>query len=430
MSKFAFKIRALGLVVVFLVALGFPTLTNIAVVQAQTPSPTSAAVSETTSSGPHFFTGESVVLTEDLSGDVYVFAQNVIVEGHIDGDLLVAGGQVTVIGNVADNIRAAGANVDIRGGVGGNVTVASGTFTLDRQAQIAESLVAAAGNLDVYGQIGGTTWLRGSVVTFGGQVAQDVTISAEKATIQDTTAIGGNLTTKTTEPVSVPSEAQIGGTQTLEKTQTDEMAKSKLDDVLKVGLVGVVIFFFMSLVTGGILMAVFPTWAQRSADTILTRPWASFGWGLSYFILTPVAVLLLLVTIIGLPLGIVLLLLYILSLILGGLVAAYAVGRKLFSPENPNYTTHLGQFGLGLVILQAVELIPILGWIVKFVALVLGMGALVIQVKDSIFGVHTGSQKSHSLTVVTPASKSDSSQPTAKTKTARTRSKRRTTSKK
>jgi hypothetical protein len=99
----------------------------------------------------------------------------------------------------------------------------------------------------------------------------------------------------------------------------------------------------------------------------------------------PIAVVALFVTGIGVPLGLILLAGYLVALLLAYLVAALFVG--MFGAERlrrerqpvPSRGALVLRLLAALVVLGIVRLVPVLGGLVSFAALLFGMGALGIQ---------------------------------------------------
>jgi hypothetical protein len=106
---------------------------------------------------------------------------------------------------------------------------------------------------------------------------------------------------------------------------------------------------------------------------------ASMGWGLIVLILTPIVVFILLITIIGIPLSLMLLAFWILMMYPAKILAAIAIGRKLaalkFMPLNFHHSL-IAATVIGVVICWFVFSIPIIGWILCFLAFIWGMGGI------------------------------------------------------
>jgi hypothetical protein len=100
----------------------------------------------------------------------------------------------------------------------------------------------------------------------------------------------------------------------------------------------------------------------------------SLGLGAAILIVTPVAILIFCVTLVGLPLGVLVLFLYIIALYLSKILVAAFLGRALLAA--PEHRDRLLGLFLGLLILSVATALPYVGGLVGVAILLLGLGAL------------------------------------------------------
>lgn len=94
--------------------------------------------------------GETVVIDQELGGDVLIAGNTLQITAAIYGDVLIAGMDIDTSASVMEDARLAGFRIDVNAPVGGNLTTAS---------QRSEHLVAAASIMSLYGTVGGNTEL-------------------------------------------------------------------------------------------------------------------------------------------------------------------------------------------------------------------------------------------------------------------------------
>jgi hypothetical protein len=137
------------------------------------------------------------------------------------------------------------------------------------------------------------------------------------------------------------------------------------------------------IITGIVYYLLFPRFSLASARRIEQVPLASLGLGFAVLILTPVVIVILFSLGVTFMLGLLLLAAYLLMLVSGGLTGVVYVSdvalRRLFKKESAGkgmmMLTLIGAF----VVLGLVQLIPLLGSLVVFVLMVMGIGALKYQ---------------------------------------------------
>src|SRR5919112_650388 len=118
----------------------------------------------------------------------------------------------------------------------------------------------------------------------------------------------------------------------------------------------------------------------RGAATILeagrTRVGPSIGLGLLLFFGLPILAIIALVTVVGIPLGLGLLAALLLIYALGYSATAWILGRSILRGPTSWFLAFLA----GWAILRILALIPILGGLVWFAAVVFGLGAVAIAI--------------------------------------------------
>jgi len=115
-----------------------------------------------------------------------------------------------------------------------------------------------------------------------------------------------------------------------------------------------------------------PRAADAVARTAKAKPLASAGVGLLAFFLIPIIAIAAFFTVVGIPLGLVLLLLVLPLYAISYVTAAFALGRRIIKGSR------ILAFLVGLVILGLLTLIPIAGGLIGFLAVVFGLGLLLM----------------------------------------------------
>jgi hypothetical protein len=117
------------------------------------------------------------------------------------------------------------------------------------------------------------------------------------------------------------------------------------------------------------------------ASELRERPWITPLVGLLAFTSIPVAAVLVMITVIGIPLGLLALFGYAALLLVGYVWVAVVVGGMLLERVKPETVTstawHVGAAVLAMLVLALLVRVPFLGGLVKFSALVIGVGMIV-----------------------------------------------------
>ncbi|HEX8932520.1 MAG TPA: hypothetical protein VF810_05155 [Patescibacteria group bacterium] len=339
-----------------------------------------------TITGDYFAAGDNVNVLGNINGDAYVAGGNVIFNGVVTGDIIAAGGTVTIRGT-AQNVRVAGGTINIDGVIAKNVTALGGNVTIGSDAKIAGSIVTGSGTLTLLSPIGkGATLAAGNAI-LDNKINGNVYASIGQLTLQPKTQIVGNLTYISAQPAQLITGATVSGSlihNLPPKQPARPINPQKVNQFMSGLLAGLLIFKIIGIVSlliiGWILLAVAPHFVKRVSDGIVAQPWQSLGLGFVAMIVSPIAFVLLLTTIIGIPLALIFIALFGIAVFISKLFVMFLIGEKIGLSINKNMPLALALF-IGAVIYGAIALIPFLGWLFECVALLLGLGSLLTQKK-------------------------------------------------
>ena len=217
-------------------------------------------------------------------------------------------------------------------------------------------------------------------VRISGEVHGDVRIAARSIEILPTARITGDLAYTSERPARIDPGARILGTVTYTRSDLAERAGRFGRTVWVLARAALLAGL---IVAGVVLLLVLPGFTLAAARTIASEFWRSLGLGLAVLVAMQIAAVLLMVTVIGIPVAVTVLAVYAVSLLLGYLTAAMFLGdvvaRVLGRGPDLSQGARMLMLILALVVLALVRLVPVLGGIVGFLALVVGLGACARQ---------------------------------------------------
>jgi hypothetical protein len=115
---------------------------------------------------------------------------------------------------------------------------------------------------------------------------------------------------------------------------------------------------------------------------ITGKPWSSILAGLAGLLLAPLAMILLLITVVGIPLAFILLALYVIALLLSGVFVANLVGGWLLDRFNRPQSSPYMRMTLGALAVGVCVSLPWIGWLVQSLIVLIGFGALMLDQRD------------------------------------------------
>ena len=321
-----------------------------------------------------YIAGDAIIIDGTINGDLIAAGKTIKVNGPVNGSIIAAGGTININGEVSHAVRIIGETLNINGTIGRDLLAAGEEFSMASTAEIGSDLILGAGTAHIDGLIKGN--INGGV---------------EHLSIASTASIQGELTYTSENEAIIQSGAQIMGSITHKLPDIKErlaVGTHRLPDVGKrlapaigFGFWARVIGFLMTLVVGIIIILLAPKRSKAITESIRTHPWASLGWGAIILIFTPIAALIVCITIIGIPLGFITIILYGIAIYFTQLFVGLFFGQLIIGSSRKvgSRAALVGALVLGLAIFSLLKLIPYLGGIIGLASVLFGLGAMLVS---------------------------------------------------
>ena len=328
-----------------------------------------------------FVAGGLVRQTKPVEGDLFGIGGNVDVVAGVQGDAVLVGGDVRVRDSVAQGLFAAGGNVRLEATVGRNARIAGGNVEIASTANIAGNLSVAGGTVEIRGPVGGNVRAAAGDVLIDGPVAGDVRIAAGSLELGPNARIGGKLVHHGPEKIRRDPAAQVAG-----GIERGPARGLKGEERHGVGpRIGGWLWSLGLIALAGFIAGVFPAGSRSMGDGLRNDPGIGLLLGFIALVCVPIAAVVLMVTIIGIPLALAVLLLYFLMLIVGyaavGVMVGDAALARLRSQDSARVGWRVGAAMAAMLALALLSRIPVVGGLVIFVVLLAGLGAIVLAVR-------------------------------------------------
>ena len=358
-----------------------------AVVTAAAQEPFEPQVSRGQVDDDLFLSGRSVDVASEVAGDVFAAGGTVDVAGSVGdeliaaggmvdakarvaGDALVAGGMVEAAGSVGDNLVVAGGHVIVEADVTGKAIASGGRVRLDSGARVREEAWLAGGSVELAGTVDGSAFLTGGRIAVTGRVDGDLESAGGELYIGSTAQIAGTVTHRGPEPPRVADGATIAGAvDHIQMAAPSGLGVARGWMRVEASAARFVYLFLIGL----LMFLLLPGLVRSCGRDMRQRPWPVLGVGVAVIVLTPIAVLLLAATLIGLPLALILVPLYAAAMFVGVPLAGLGLGLRLAEARG----RVLGILALGLIVLELVGHVPVLGPLAWLAAMAFGIGAAV-----------------------------------------------------
>lgn len=334
--------------------------------------------------GDRFVAGGTVRHTTPVDGDLIGVGGDVEVNAAVKGDVVVMGGDVRLRAPVGSDVYAAGGTVTIDSSVGGNARIAGGNAEVTGMGSITGNLSIAGGDVVILGPVKGHVQAAGGNVLIDSEIGGDVSTATGTLELGPNARIAGKLKYKGPEDIRQHPDAVISGG--VEKDVRARESRRRVEDrehrsyslggwLWTLGLIGL----------AALLAAAFPAATRRLGGELRDNTALVFLLGFVALVSLPVFAVVLMVTIIGLPLALVVMLLYFLLLLVGYVAIAVVMGDLALNRYKSEMAARVGwRVGAAVLAMLALALlgrIPFLGGLVIFVALLAGIGAIMLSLR-------------------------------------------------
>ncbi|MGZ5071511.1 MAG: hypothetical protein ACXWGX_05745 [Usitatibacter sp.] len=324
----------------------------------------------------HFAAGCPVRVAQPVAGDLLAAGCDMDVGAPVNGDAALAGGNVRLDASVGNGVYAVGGKVLVNGTVGRSVRVAGGHVEIGPNAKVSGSVTAAGGDVAIRGAVKGYLQAAGGHVLIDGPVEGDVFAAAGQVELGPLARIGGKLTYRS-DDFKRDAAAQIaGGVQSLESHHVVREDTWRWRHRTGGGWIWSAGVMLMAAV----LAAAMPTASASLAREMRSHPGLVLLWGLIAFVCIPVAAVLLMITLIGIPIALLTILLYLALLLVACAVSAAVIADLVLRRYKPE-VAELAAWRAGAAILAALAIallarVPLLGGLVVLAAMLAGIGAI------------------------------------------------------
>jgi hypothetical protein len=344
-----------------------------------------APVAERSLGNDRFTAQPAVRIAQPVTGDLFAAGGSVAIDAPVAGDAVAAGGDLRIAAPIGASLYAAGGQLRIEAPVTRSARVAGGQIELAPKSRVAGNLTIVGGRAELRGAVGGHVLAATGGLLIDGDVGGDVTASAGDIELGPNARIGGRLRYASRQELKRDPAAQIAGG--IERIAVHEAARRAEPVAQRFGPRGGWRWTIGLMVLAALLVGAQPEFYARVTATLRARPGASLFAGFVALVCTPVAAAILFATIVGIPLALIAVGLYLALALVGYASAAIVLGDAVLARVKAAAASELwwrvAAAMLAALVIAFVARVPYLGSAALLAALVLGSGALLLQVRRS-----------------------------------------------
>jgi hypothetical protein len=327
-----------------------------------------------------YIAARRVMFDARTTKDLNVAAANARIGGTVGGSVNVLAGSADITGSVGGSVHIAGGVVDVSGTIDGDLLVAGGNVRLTSQGTVRGDLIVTGGTITTQGTVDGSVY--GGVMNFtiDGPVGGDVHLQANDLNLSSDARISGELRYQSTQDADIDNPAAISG----QVTRTNDAPWQGVDNGAMRPL-GLLMRTAWALVLGAAIVALAPRLATRIAEHAepFLRPMVL---GIVALVGIPLAAIIALLTVVGIPLGLLLMVGVALAMYLSQIFIGVTLGRYVLprSWRDGSRGFTLLAMTIGVLVIAGLRMVPVpyVSGAVALIVAIWGLGASIQIVGD------------------------------------------------
>ena len=350
----------------------------------------------------------SITIHGDVNGDVEANMGQVNVSGNVSGQVRARMGEVVVDGVVAGDIDAGLGNVRITGTVGGDVKNGFGELRIP--GEVLGSVTSRGGNIYITGTVQGDVSLNRGIVELGSGAVVGGKVYVEEGLVK----AAAGATAQSIEVMNELTEEELRRGNNGDRGFTFHYTFQGLDQVIEDladsieqavrgirmpqfrrifrdnyiinrpfrwlvgwpgslarGLFNMIVLFALTALT----YSLFPRQVHHTGEAVIHKSGTVFGWGFLAVLLALPLMILLAITLIGIPLIFAEVLFLAVAALLGYTAITWLIGDRIVNTSSSGKANPLGAIALGVLIVGVIGFIPVIGWLSSLVVFIAALGA-------------------------------------------------------
>lgn len=339
-----------------------------------------------TTDGSLFARGRTVDVRGTVDGDFFCMGQNITVTGTVNGDVICVGQIISVSGKVLGSVRVAGQNVTVSADVTRNVMAVGQKLDLVN-ARINGEVQAAGESFSQSGFIGRSLSAAAQSAFINGDVYGNARLVTDSLAVERDASISGDLTYVSAKEAVISSDATVSGI-VLRQEPSKEAGKPEVGRstfmYVRSGWSTLVSIVFWTLL-GLLLISIFPRFFARTNQVFTKSPARAIGMGIGAFFVVPFLLLVLALTIIGIPLSIFLAFVWVLILVFVRVPVAVFLGSWILETLKVRWGKLTALSALvGVPVLLIIFRVPFIGWLLSLFVMFIGTGAVIVSLEPAL----------------------------------------------
>lgn len=326
-------------------------------------------------------------ISSDVNSDLTIIGGEVKVSSKVSGDIFVAGGQVDFSGQVDGDLRIIGGEVKITGDVIGDLLIIGGNVFVSDKSTLLNDVLLIGGEINFESDSNKRLKVVSGKVLINGNINGESEITTQSLEIGPNSKIDGNFSYYSPQKFTQKEGSEILATVNYNKINTIQNTGIIKQTVVNFLNFWLLLRFITTLIIAFILVYVFRVFSVGVNNLVTSSFWKSLLAGFITMILLPIVTIIFIVSLIGMPLGFLLLTGFIAAMIIAPAVSGIFLGgwlRKILG-KSDSFIVDFNSATIGVILFTLLQFVPVIGEFLRFVFIIVALGAMVRYSYHSIF---------------------------------------------
>lgn len=359
------KILALGVIVVSM-------MLTASHVQAADLSSGDMVTIEKTQRNPLIFSNNAKIKS-DVKGDLTIGAGEIEVDNSVENSAYLFGGTVNLKSpEIGNRLVIMGGDIKISSHIKGDLIVFGGNVSLESPTVVDGDIFAYGGNLYLRGQAASSVKTGGGKIVMEGFLVQkDMTIYSDQIIANDSSSVKGALKYYAKKPINLPSTLSSNPDYNQLKSSGKSSSTSIAGAILMLMLLG----FFLVWIQKNTLEKLVVHTSKKFGNVLLA--------GFLLSIAVPIAIILLLITYVGIMAALALAFLFITAWIFGYVYGMTLLGSVIIRMFKRSKELEVGVIAviIGSIVISLLSYVPIAGGLIVYIIALTGLGMAYEEIK-------------------------------------------------
>lgn len=331
--------------------------------------------------GNLYFSGKSINVEGQVTGDLIGVASNIQINGQVKGDLIGVSQNLVVNGQIDGSLRAISNVGNINGTIGKNINFLGETIVLNKNSFVGQDLLIKTIGAELNGKINGNVHGGSYNTLINGQIEKDINLVVDNIKRKkyssslefgELATVGGKLEYRSGNSAKMKDGVVKGEI----KHKNPEKQGNQKNDLGKI-IYSILSSFLIAVLLNHLLKDKI----EKFKKVILEKKYNLILPGSIILLLGPIAFLIVSLTVIGFPIALIGLIFWAIAIFLSRILISMFVGDYIFEKFKKRSANVYLKIFSGLIIVFLLFNLPFVGWAFSLTSIIIGLGSIYLIIR-------------------------------------------------